>query len=64
MITTHTPQFLSHVLLTYKAVFTGSGVHNIHNFHVWVTENPHATSHSLNELRNLNYVQHAFAYKG
>jgi hypothetical protein len=30
---------------------TRSGVHNLHNLHVWATENPHPTRHSLLQHR-------------
>jgi hypothetical protein len=40
-----TPTFLCRVLWTDKAVFA-SGVRNLHNLHVWATENLHATRHS------------------
>jgi hypothetical protein len=43
--TVDTPQFLCRVLWTDEAVFTRSGVHSLHNLHVWTTENPHATRH-------------------
>lgn len=37
------PDFPAYVLFTDEATFTQEGVFNVHNTHVWATENPHAT---------------------
>lgn len=36
------PQFTTKVLFTDEAKFTRDGMFNMHNAHIWSTENPHA----------------------
>jgi hypothetical protein len=40
------PQFLYHMLWTDGTVFPRSGVHRLHNLHIWAMENLHVACHS------------------
>jgi hypothetical protein len=45
------PNFTAVVLFTNEATFTRDGIKNLHNQHVWVDINPHATIQSSHQQR-------------
>jgi hypothetical protein len=47
------PNFLKSILFTDEYFFSRNGTFNIHNYHVWVDENPHHAIH-------VNAFQHRF----
>jgi hypothetical protein len=48
------PNFVKSILFTDECFFSRNGTFNIHNYHVWVDENPHHAIH-------VNAFQHRFS---